>query len=170
MSATPDVDTFEDRLADHEASLTRTDADGFQDALADRLGQPAVGTTLPFGGVSYGDLEVTVDPSPAALEAAATGVTAATLGIADYGTVVVASGPETTEAASLYPETHVAVLAASDLVPDMPAAFERLQRAFEGGLTGAVLATGPSATADMGALVYGAHGPRAVHVLLLTDR
>jgi len=33
-----------------------------------------------------------------------------------------------------------------------------------------ILATGPSATADMGDLVLGAHGPRAVHALLLEDR
>jgi len=32
------------------------------------------------------------------------------------------------------------------------------------------LATGPSATADMGALVRGAHGPERVHVLLIDDR
>jgi len=32
-----------------------------------------------------------------------------------------------------------------------------------------VLATGPSATADMGGLVHGAHGPKEVHVVLLRD-
>jgi L-lactate dehydrogenase complex protein LldG len=32
-----------------------------------------------------------------------------------------------------------------------------------------VFATGPSATADMGELVYGAHGPREVAVLLVEE-
>jgi L-lactate dehydrogenase complex protein LldG len=41
---------------------------------------------------------------------------------------------------------------------------------FDGGLDSAVLATGISATADMGATVYGVHGPRAVHAIVITDR
>jgi L-lactate dehydrogenase complex protein LldG len=32
-----------------------------------------------------------------------------------------------------------------------------------------VLATGPSATADMGELVLGAHGPESVHVVILDE-
>ncbi|TKX83368.1 hypothetical protein EXE43_24625, partial [Halorubrum sp. SS5] len=32
-----------------------------------------------------------------------------------------------------------------------------------------VFATGPSATADMGGLVHGAHGPKEVHVVLLRE-
>jgi L-lactate dehydrogenase complex protein LldG len=33
--------------------------------------------------------------------------------------------------------------------------------------TDVIVATGPSATADMGALVTGAHGPKAVHAVLV---
>jgi len=33
-----------------------------------------------------------------------------------------------------------------------------------------ILATGPSATADMGGLVRGAHGPKEVHVVLLSEK
>lgn len=170
MTTRTTLDTFEDSLAERKANCTRTRVDGFAEALADLLVAPAVGTPLPFEGVSYGDLPVTVDPSPTELERAESGVTAASLGIADYGTVVLASGSENTEGASLFPGSHVVVVAASDVLSDMPAAFERLQGAFEEGLTSAVLATGPSSTADMGALVYGAHGPRAVHVVILADR
>lgn len=38
------------------------------------------------------------------------------------------------------------------------------------GLTSVVFTTGPSVTADMDALVYGAHGPEKLYVLLLEDR
>ena len=99
---------------------------------------------------------------------ARTGVTAAALGVADYGSVVLRSDREGTEPVSLYVDRHVAVVRASDVVPDMPAAFERLGPLLRDGAS-AVLATGPSATADMGALVKGAHGPKTVHVVVLDE-
>ncbi|MFB6268738.1 MAG: lactate utilization protein C, partial [Halobacterium sp.] len=34
----------------------------------------------------------------------------------------------------------------------------------------AVLATGASATADMGEIVTGVHGPQSVHAVVITDR
>ncbi len=82
------------------------------------------------------------------------------------------STPDGAEQTSLFPDLHVAVLRASDVLPDMGAAFERLgPRLREGRTPGAnrsaIIATGPSATADMGALVRGAHGPREVHVVIL---
>jgi L-lactate dehydrogenase complex protein LldG len=51
----------------------------------------------------------------------------------------------------------------------MPEAFSWLAEhvTSEGG--SAIVATGPSATADMGALVKGAHGPKVVHVVVLDD-
>ena len=63
-----------------------------------------------------------------------------------------------------------AVLAASDIVPDMEDAFAVLGPIFRNEKTSLVLATGPSATADMGALVKGAHGPKRVHVVILENR
>jgi L-lactate dehydrogenase complex protein LldG len=50
---------------------------------------------------------------------------------------------------------------------DMPAAFERIGELIREGRDDLILTTGPSATADMGALVKGAHGPREVHVVLI---
>ncbi len=163
------IDEFERSLTARQSGVTKVESAEATGEIDRIVEQPAVGTPLPFDGVSLTDSTVTVDPSPNELEPALTGVTAATLAIADYGTVVLTSGTENTEGASVFPETHVAVLAASDVVADMPTAFDRLGTAFDGGLTSAVLASGPSATADMGALVYGAHGPRAVHVVILTD-
>ncbi|MFB6362014.1 MAG: LUD domain-containing protein, partial [Halobacteriales archaeon] len=40
---------------------------------------------------------------------------------------------------------------------------------FDAGRRSAVLTTGPSATADMGELVTGVHGPGDVHVVAVTD-
>ncbi|MFC7044687.1 LUD domain-containing protein [Halobacteriaceae archaeon GCM10025711] len=161
---------FAASLADLAVTLTRTTAAEFGDALREAVEPPAVGVPLPFDGVSLDGTGVDRDPSAPDLAAAVTGVTPASLGIADYGSVVVESSPDGTEPVSLFPDRHVAVVAASDVVPDMPAAVERLGEAFRDGRDNAVVATGPSATADMGELVRGAHGPKHVHVVLLEDR
>jgi L-lactate dehydrogenase complex protein LldG len=179
MSLEASLDTearaaFESTLSERDlaASVTTTSAAGFPDVLSTLLDPPVVAATLPFEGVSYDDIdeEITLSPSPAALDAARTGITAAGLGVAEYGTVTIRSTPGGEEFVSLYPERHIVVLAASDVVPDMPSAFERLAAEFEAGRTSQILATGPSATGDMGGIVKGVHGPQEVHVVVLEDR
>ncbi|WP_327053670.1 LutC/YkgG family protein [Halomicrococcus gelatinilyticus] len=161
---------FEASLRGLGMTWTRTDSGSFAATVDEAVAAPAVGTPLPFDGVSLDDTVVTQDPTPEELDAAETGVTPAEMGIADYGSVVLAPTAAGHEPVSLYPERHVAVLAASDVVPDMPTAFERMGEAFAAGRADAIIATGPSATADMGALVEGAHGPKEVHVVVLEDR
>lgn len=101
-----------------------------------------------------------------ALDQARTGVSAARLAIASYGSLVL-DYDGAGEAVSLLPTRHVAVVRATDVVPDMKAAFQRIGPLLRARPSSLVLATGPSATADMGALVRGAHGPETVHVLIL---
>lgn len=142
----------------------------FAFVLDDHVEPPAVGAELPFDGVSLEGTRVRTEFSPSDLEAANTGVTPAGLGIADYGTVTVRSRGAGDELVSLYPERHVAVVHERDLVGDMAAAFDRLGEEFEDGDDAQVLATGPSSTADLGALVEGVHGPSDVRVLVLEGR
>ena len=171
MSADSDlVSTFADAARAVDATVTRTDADGATDALADAIETPAVGVELGIDGVSLADLPVTRSPTASEVTAAATGVTRAALAIADYGSVVIRETGAGEEPASLFGETHVAVVAASDVVPDMPTAFERFEEWMGEDSADAVIATGPSATADMGALVKGAHGPKRVHAVVVEDR
>lgn len=136
--------------------------------LAEVVVAPAVGARLPFEQATLEDADLVLTPTPDQIRAARTGVTAAFLGIADYGSVVIRYEAGA-EAVSLFPESHVAVLRASDVVPDLPSALSRLAEAVRAERSSFVIATGPSATADMGALVKGAHGPREVHVILLED-
>ncbi|RDI70301.1 LutC/YkgG family protein [Halopelagius longus] len=162
------VATFEESLERLEVGWTRAAAEDVPDVLEAVCSTPAVGVPLPFEGVSLPGW-VNDDPTPADLREAKTGVTAAGIGIADYGSVVLPSTPEGSEPVSLFPETHVAVLRASDVVPGMPEAFAWLGEEFRAGNDDAIIATGPSATADMGALVKGAHGPKDVHVVMLDE-
>jgi len=164
------IDVFLESLDRLEVGWTCVAAGGLVAALDKVVIEPSVGAPLPFEGLSLEGSGVTFDPTPAELDAAQTGVTAVRMGIAEYGTVIVQSAPDATEAASLFPALHVAVLRASDVVLDMKAAFGRLGPALRERPKTAILATGPSATADMGALVRGAHGPERVHVILLVDQ
>jgi len=162
--------TLENSLAELGVAQTVTTAGRFPEALAAAVEAPAVGTPVPFEGVSLDTAEVTVPPTPDELRTARTGVTPAFGGIAEYGTVVVESRPAGDELVALYPERHVAVLRESDLVAGVDDEVDSLHEQFTAGRDSAVLATGVSATADMGATVEGVHGPREVHVIVLTDR
>ncbi|MFB6174215.1 MAG: LUD domain-containing protein [Halobacteriales archaeon] len=166
MSA-DDVAAFEGSLADLDVGLTRTGPDGFGDAVAAAIEEPAVGAALPFESVSLEDTAVTLEPTPRDLRAATTSVTPARLGIASYGSLAIESRPAGDEPISLYPRRHVAVLRAGDVVPDVASALDVLGEDVIGEGGSAVLATGASATGDMGAIVEGVHGPLEVHVVLI---
>lgn len=158
-------DQFAAAAGEYGVELTRVAPDEATSAIADRLEGPAVGAPLPWDDVALPET-VQTDPTPAELDAAVTGVTGATLAVADYGSVFLPGTPDGAEPASLFADLHVVVLRERDIVPDMGQAFERLGDRLRDGESG-VLATGPSATADMGALVRGAHGPKDVHGVVL---
>ncbi len=161
------VSTFEDSLAALEVDSVRTSADGFEDALSETVVEPAVGAPLPFDDLTLDGTTVETDPSPADLDAARTGVTAARMAIADTGSIAIRSTAAFDEPISLFAERHVAVLDADDVVEDVAAAFDQLGPWLADDRASAIVATGPSATADMGELVLGAHGPREVCVVIV---
>jgi len=144
--------------------VSREELAGAIDAAVE---SPAIGAPLPWDGASL-PASVTTEPTPAELETATTGVTAASLAIADYGSVVLRADEHGSEPISLFTDHHVAVVHEDDIVPNMPAAFDWFGETLRESRDSAIIATGPSATADMGALVQGAHGPKTVEVLALT--
>lgn len=162
---------FTEELDELDVGWTGTTASGVGDVLAECTEPPVVGASSAHVSLESTPVDVELDPSLDDLRAARTGVTDATLGIAPYGSVVLRTDQEpTTEAASLFVDRHVVLLAESDVRPDVAAALRELAPAFRSEQASAIVATGPSATADMGALVRGAHGPETVHVVLITDR
>ncbi|MFC4440283.1 MULTISPECIES: LUD domain-containing protein [Natrialbaceae] len=167
------LSSLESSLDDLGVRVTRVDEDGFRELIDETVAAPAVGVALEetFDDpvLSLTETAVTVDPTPAALREATTGVTGAQLGVADYGSLVLSLTDRASELVSLFVDRHVAVVREGDIVADMDAAMDTLHEEFNrsDGSDSAILATGPSATADMGALVKGAHGPRDVHVIVL---
>jgi len=96
------------------------------------------------------------------------GITGAFCAIAETGTLMLLSGPETAATTSLLPETHVAIVAASRIVAGMEEGFALL-RAEHGALPRAVsFVSGPSRTGDIEqTIVLGAHGPYRVHLVIV---
>lgn len=164
------LEPFEAALDGLDVTHERTTAADLVAAVRDAVVEPAVGAALPWDDLTLDGTAVNRDPTPADLTAAETGVTAAGAAIADEGTVVVQGRPGGDEPASLYPPRHVALVRASDIVGTVPEAIEWLADEFAAGRRNAVFATGASATADMGELVVGVHGPGEVHVVTVTDR
>ena len=101
-----------------------------------------------------------------------TGITGCFCAIAETGTLMLASGPDTAATTSLLPETHIAVVPVSRIVPAMEEAFALLRREQGDDLPRAVnFVSGPSRTGDIEqTIVLGAHGPYRVHLILVEDR
>lgn len=96
------------------------------------------------------------------------GVTGCFCAVAETGSLMVCSGPDTPAATSLLPETHIAVVPASRIVAGMEEAWA-LARQELGALPRAVnFISGPSRTGDIEmTIVLGAHGPYRVHLILV---
>jgi L-lactate dehydrogenase complex protein LldG len=167
--ASSTVQRFRQSLSRVNATSSVTTPAGFDEALEDTVEVPAVGASLPFSDVSLADQPITLDPGPEALRAATTGVTGSRLGISSLGTVAVESRAAGDELVSLFPVYSVVVIGAADVREDLVSAFEWLADVFDAGRDSVILATGPSATGDMGALVQGVHGPERVHVLVVEE-
>ncbi|MBI4983893.1 MAG: lactate utilization protein C [Rhodocyclales bacterium] len=105
-----------------------------------------------------------------AVDADLVGITGSFCAVAETGSIVLLSGPETPASVSLLPETHIAVVAASRIVPGMEEAWA-LIRAERGQLPRAVnFVSGPSRTGDIEqTIVLGAHGPYRVHIVIVTN-
>jgi L-lactate dehydrogenase complex protein LldG len=92
-------------------------------------------------------------------------VSEAIYGLADTGSVVLASSPEEPRARSLLPAVHVSLLREQRILPGLAELFEALGGELPSALA---IVTGPSRSADIEQkLVVGVHGPGEVHVVLL---
>lgn len=146
-------------LADVPAAVAR-----YLDALA--LGRRGV-VWPALAGLDWGAAGLAMEPR-AAGDTDLVGVTGCFCAIAETGTLMTCSGPRTAAVTSLLPETHVAVVPMSRIVPAMEEAWA-LARSEIGELPRAVnFISGPSRTGDIEmTIVLGAHGPYRVHLVLV---
>jgi L-lactate dehydrogenase complex protein LldG len=125
-----------------------------------------MGEDPAFAGLDWGAIEVS--RGPGRIEEPAT-LSRAEFGMAETGTLVLASGCSNPVTLTFLGETHFVVLPERDLV----AGFEDLWAAWRArGLDPRTInmVTGPSRSADIGqVLQLGAHGPIALHILLVAE-
>ncbi len=96
------------------------------------------------------------------------GVSEASWGLADTGSVVLLSSAEEPRARSLLPRVHVSLLHEDRILPGLAELFEELGDDLPSSVA---IVTGPSRSADIEQrLVVGVHGPGEVHVVLLPAR
>ncbi|NYG54395.1 LUD domain-containing protein [Nocardioides perillae] len=168
------VDLFCERVADYRAVVERCAVDELGDRVAAALAG-AARVVVPPGLADVAlppGLTVVVDGEPdvlgaAELDAVDAVVTAARVGIAETGTVVLDHAPDQgRRALTLVPDLHVCVVREEQVVADVPDALPLLDPARP--LT---WISGPSATSDIElSRVEGVHGPRTLHVLVVADR
>jgi L-lactate dehydrogenase complex protein LldG len=96
------------------------------------------------------------------------GISGVFAAIAETGTLMMLSGPDTPASMHLLPETHVAVVPAERILAHYEDGFA-LARRERGQLPRATnLVSGPSRTGDIEqTIVLGAHGPYRVHVVIV---
>jgi len=110
---------------------------------------------------------VIAEPTDDQLASADAGITEAFAGVARTGSICIAIGPPLRATASLLMPLHVALLPAERIVFRPRELFEPKDIGQEALRRSLVFVTGPSATADMGPLVRGVHGPHRLHILVL---
>jgi len=129
-----------------------------------RIGEDALLTRLPWEKTP---LEVTQGPT---VGDDPVSVSHAFAGVAESGTLVLASGVENPTTLNFLPETHIVVLAGKDLVGDYEAAWAKLRGQYGKGVLPRTvnLITGPSRSGDIEqTIILGAHGPRRLHIIVV---
>ena len=164
------VGHFAERVEDYKAVvevIARADLDARLAAALPAGARVVVppGTSFELDGAH---VEVVVDDGSLTalqLDEVDAVVTEAAVGIAETGTIVLDHGPgQGRRVISLVPDLHVCVVRADQVVPDVPDALERLDPTRP-----MTWISGPSATSDIElSRVEGVHGPRTLHVLVVT--
>lgn len=169
------LELLEDRLRDYDATVVRAQAGVVSAEIArmltarnlHRLVVPtglaeALGEPLPAGF----DFLTDTGFSAAELDGFDGVVTAATLAIAETGTLVLQNvAGQGRRAPTLVPDYHLCVVRTTDVVETVPEAFARLAATASLGTT---FISGPSATADIEMTrIKGVHGPRTLDVILV---
>lgn len=110
---------------------------------------------------------VVTSPNKEQLANIKTGITDAFCGIASTGSVCVSVAQNLTSPASMLTRKHIVIVDGKTIVSRPRDVFsekflndEKISNSFS-------IITGPSATADMGPLVRGVHGPGKIHIIIL---
>ncbi len=111
--------------------------------------------------------DILMQPDAHQLASAEAGITDAFAGVARTGSVCISISSDLSNYISLLPRKHIVILESKNIVARPRDIFELFISKSPIEKTGWVFISGPSATADMGELVRGVHGPDELHIILL---
>jgi L-lactate dehydrogenase complex protein LldG len=97
-------------------------------------------------------------------------VSHALAGVAESGTLVLASGADNPTTLNFLPEVHIVVVRGDDIVGDYETVWDTIRVYYGRGVMPRTInfITGPSRSADIEqTLLLGAHGPRRLHVVVV---
>ena len=100
------------------------------------------------------------------------GVSHAIAGVAESGTLVLASGQDNPVTINFLPEHHIVAINAADIGGSLEEAFADVTQTYgKGEMPRTVnFVTGPSRSGDIEQkIIMGAHGPRALHIVIVDD-
>jgi L-lactate dehydrogenase complex protein LldG len=167
------IELFVEMASAANAAITRldrmSDVPGAIAALLAQENLPAQLVASPaLRDLPWGDRPVLTVRFDRAQGSDAVSVTPAFAAIAETGTLMLVSGPDTPSTLNFLPDSHVVVLKASDVVGPYEDALDRLRARGNGMPRTINLITGPSRTGDIEQTIQlGAHGPRRLHILLV---
>jgi L-lactate dehydrogenase complex protein LldG len=127
------------------------------------------GSDPQLAGLPWESAASLVVDTGAAEDGDAVGLSRAIAGVAETGTLVLASRSGSPVTLGLLPDTHIVVLRVDAIVASYEEACERVLEANAGAMPRTLnLVTGASRTGDIGGkIVMGAHGPRRLAVVLV---
>lgn len=131
-----------------------------------RMGDDPFLAALPWGRTN---LEVSEGSSDGTDQV---GLSHALGAVAESGTLVLVSGNANPTTLNFLPDTHIVIVAATDVVGAYEDIWQKLRGLYgKGQMPRAVnLITGPSRSADIGQkMQLGAHGPRQLHIIILSN-
>jgi L-lactate dehydrogenase complex protein LldG len=172
------LDRFVETVEDYKALVVRVPATEVPTQVATLLGDAGVSSAVLPGGIdptwrtaiAAAGIAVREDDPPLdrmVLNQIDAVVTAAAVGVAETGTIILDHGSDQgRRALTLVPDTHLVVVRADQVVSDVPEAVGRLGAAVAAG-SPLTWISGPSATSDIElSRVEGVHGPRNLLVIL----
>ncbi|GIF42130.1 LutC/YkgG family protein [Actinoplanes xinjiangensis] len=163
-----DLDVLVDRLVDYKAQVYRVTSAEVAATVAGLVGEGGAVLVPPGLPAPWRPEGAFADDglTPDRIAAADAVLTAAAVAVAETGTIVLDASPDQgRRIITLLPDVHIIVLRPSQVVASVPDAIAHLD-----GTRPLTWISGPSATSDIELnRVEGVHGPRHLHVLLLTD-
>ncbi|MGO8917066.1 MAG: LutC/YkgG family protein [Stellaceae bacterium] len=177
------IDLFQRMAEEVQTTVTRVaSAAEVPQAVADYLSQRNLPSRLvmtpdpQLDGIPWSARPMLEIRRGRAEDADQVGVTAGFAGIAETGTLMLISGPESPTRNNFLPDTHIVVLRREQVAASYEEGWSRL-RALKRAADGSValprtvnFITGPSRTGDIEQrLELGAHGPRRLHIVLIDD-